>query len=193
MPHYFDEEQNSPINKKRISVRLRGRSFEFITANGVFSKDRVDIGTRILIENAGVKGRLLDLGCGYGPVGITFAREGHEVVMTDINSRAVGLAKKNIKLNSVEAKVSKGDAFANVEGKFDTILLNPPQHAGKDLCIRMIRESSDHLSHGGSLQIVARSKKGGKSLKKAMEEVFSSVEILARSKGFHVYMGVKDL
>lgn len=192
MPHYYSSKQEGPLRLRIIKVVLRGNALEFSTGSGVFSVRSVDKGSKLLIEKSEIQDgwRILDLGSGYGPVGIAVAKAfpNAEVLLTDINQRAVKLARKNIKDNKVtNAKSVSGDRYAKVQGLFDAILLNPPQSAGKDVCFSMIDEAPNFLKPGGMLQIVARHQKGGKTLSSHMEEVFGNLETLAKSGGYRVY------
>src|SRR3989338_9301206 len=189
--HYYTKEQTSKFELKKISAVLLGRNFEFFVSPGVFSKDKIDNGTYILIENAEVNEgcKLLDLGCGYGAVGIVFAKTKKcSVVMADSNERAVKLAKMNLKLNDVSADVRVSDIFSKIPEKFDVILLNPPQTAGKEVCFKMIEQSKEHLNKNGTLQLVARPKKGGKTLAQKMLQVFGNAYEIAKGAGFKVYL-----
>jgi 16S rRNA G1207 methylase RsmC len=124
-------------------------------------------------------------------VGIAIAKAfpSSEIVMTDINSRAVALARMNKKIHKLDnVSVLQGDMFEKVNGKFDAILLNPPQTAGKELCFRMIESSRDFLKEGGALQVVARHNKGGKSLSEKMKDVFGNVEGIAIKSGYRIYL-----
>ncbi len=191
MTHYYSAKQESPLRLKMISSVLRGKEIEFYTGSGVFSKDKIDDGSYVLIENAIIKKnwKILDLGCGYGAVGISIAKsENADVVLADVNERAVHLAEKNIEHNKVNASVRTSDLFSSIPEKFDTILLNPPQSAGKQLCFRMIEESKEHLNKNGLLQLVARPKKGGRTLSEKMKEVFGNVEVIAKKHGFSLYV-----
>jgi len=203
MPHYYSEKQDAAFELKTITVRLKGISFQLLTAPGIFSKDALDFGTRLLIENSSVQDGwdVLDLGCGNGVVGISLKKQHStlNVVMSDVNERAVHVAKKNIILHHLTGKgieAVQSDLFAHDSlkaGKFDTILLNPPYAAGKEVCFRMITESWEHLKPGGLLQLVARHNKGGVSLEKKMQEVFGNVKTTAKRGGFRVYVGRKEL
>jgi 16S rRNA (guanine1207-N2)-methyltransferase len=193
--HYYTEKPTSELRKSKIMARLRGKEFTFVTGSGVFSIKKVDNGTILLIENASIKGRVLDLGCGYGVVGIAIKKDfpDNEVVLSDINMRAVKLARENAKLNKVEVNIVQGDMFSKVSGRFGTILLNPPQNAGKKICFSMISQSKEFLREKGTLQLVARHQKGGRSLSKHMEEVFGNVDVIKRGGGFRVYISVNEV
>jgi len=175
-----------------LQTYFRGRPFEFITASGVFSRTRIDPGTRLLIEFMILpeKGNVLDLGCGYGPVGIAAAsfNPNLRVVMTDVNERAVWLTKKNINQNTLQnVEVKQGFLYKPVEDmKFETILSNPPITAGMKVVKPLITQATHHLVKDGLLQIVVRSKIGGKILTKAMNRTFGNVNILARKSGYRV-------
>jgi 16S rRNA G1207 methylase RsmC len=193
--HYYSEKQTSEFHPAKIKVNVMGMDIELYTAGGVFSPKQIDAGTRLLIESAMVQPgwKVLDLGCGYGIVGIAIKKKYPlaTVFMSDINERAVQLSKMNIELNRIEATVLHSDVFKNKELeriKFDTILLNPPQTAGKKLCFQMIEESKQRLNKGGTLQIVARHNKGGEGLSKKMEEVFGNMAETAKKSGYRVYI-----
>lgn len=194
--HYFTENQTSPFKPAKILVKVRGMEIEIYTAGGVFSPKKIDIGTQLLIEKSHIeKGwKVLDLGCGYGAVGIILKKAipSLAVVMSDVNSRAVKLAQMNAELHKLDVTVVQSDGYAALNRmQFDTILLNPPQTAGKDVCFRLIEESAEHLLPGGTLQLVARTKKGGKHLSQKMEEVFGNVEPAAKGAGYRIYVSKK--
>jgi 16S rRNA (guanine1207-N2)-methyltransferase len=189
--HYYSAKQTSKFDIKTIKAVLLGKNFEFFVAPGVFSRHKIDDGSYILIENAEVKEscKLLDLGCGYGAVGIAFAKAKKcDVVMADSNERAIKLAKMNAKLNDITMDARVSDIFSKIPEKFDVILLNPPQTAGKKICFQMIEESKLHLNENGTLQIVARPKKGGETLAQQMLKVFGNAYEIAKGAGFRVYL-----
>lgn len=196
MEHYYSEEQTSFLDLKKISLRINGRNFVLYSASGIFSKDRVDKGTLILAENmlVGKNAKALDIGCGIGILGIVAAKNFNaNATMSDINKRAIMLARKNIKLNNVNADIYQGNLYEKIkDNDFDAILTNPPQTAGKEICFKLIEQSKSHLKQGGSLQLVARHNKGGKSLSKKMEQVFGNVKVIAKKSGYSVYMGVNE-
>ena len=195
MEHYYSESPASELRIKKISQNINGVKFEFYTSSGVFSKDKIDMGTLILAENMiiGKNFKVLDIGCGIGILGIAASRLfGAKAVMVDINKRAVMLAKKNIGLNKTSAEIFQGNLYENInQNDFDAVLSNPPQSAGKELCFQLIEESKNYLKQNGNLQIVARHNKGGKTLSKKMEEVFGNSKIIARESGYSVYLSVK--
>ncbi|MBN1793181.1 class I SAM-dependent methyltransferase [Candidatus Woesearchaeota archaeon] len=197
--HYFSENPLSKREEVHFKTRLLGSVVEITSASSIFSLKEVDFGSRLLIEKAKIpeNADLLDLGCGYGVVGIAVkkARPDAQVTMVDVNQRAVNLAVRNCRANSVKASVFKSNKFSNENVKdklFDCILTNPPFSAGKKLCIEFIEESFDHLKPGGTLQLVAPHNKGGGSLKKEMMRVFGNVEELVKKAGYRVYCSRKD-
>lgn len=196
MEHYYSEEPTSELRIKKINQNISGTKFEFYTASGVFSKDKIDTGTLALAENMILEknSKVLDVGCGIGVLGIAAAKLFNaNVVMADINKRAVMLAKKNAELNNVKAEIYQGNLYEKIKGSdFDAVVSNPPNTAGKELCFQLIEESKNYLKQNGSLQIVARHNKGGKTLSKKMEEVFGNVKVVAKKSGYFVYMSVKD-
>lgn len=191
MTHYYSTTQDSPLRITPLTATLRGNEFSLDSGSGVFSVGRIDKGTRLLIEKAEIpeKGRILDLGCGYGAVGTAIAKAYPlaDVVMTDINPRAVFLAKGNASKNNVKVTAVQGDGFSGVTGTFDTILLNPPQSAGKKLCLRLMTEAKQYLKKGGSLQAVMRHKIGGKDMSEKIREVFSNCETISIQSGYRIY------
>ncbi len=195
--HYYSEKQDSPLRLRKVKAFLRGHSLEFFTASGVFSKDKIDKGTELLISSSIIKNSwsVLDLGCGYGALGISIAKSfpDNEITMSDVNERALKLVKMNIELNDIDnknknIKIIKSDAFSKIKEKFNTILINPPQTAGKHICFKMISDSKNHLKEKGLLQLVARHNKGGKTLSEKMNEVFGNVTAITKKSGYRVYV-----
>ena len=196
MSHYFrPRRRRGP--RMLISDNLRGVTVEFYVSSDVFSPREIDEGTRLLVENAIVpeKGTLLDLGCGYGAIGITLAKAypGLRVVMVDINPRAVELARMNARLNGVENRVTvlEGDLYEPVAGMvFDAILSNPPLAAGLSAIERIIRGAPAHLKPGGTIQLVMR--KGSSKALSMLREVFGEARVLLRKKGYTILYAEKQ-
>ena len=190
--HYYSKKPTSPYIEQKINARLRDTELEFFTASGVFSPKRIDLGSQLLANKALIEKnwKVLDLGCGYGAVGISIAKAiPIDLYMIDVNKRAIRLARKNAKYNKVEATVVCGDKYEALDkGTFDTILLNPPQTAGKKLCFEMIEESKKHLKLKGIFQLVARHQKGGKEFEKKMQAVFGNVSVIAKKSGYRIYV-----
>lgn len=196
MEHYYSKQQKSLLKIKKIKQKIKGINFEFCTASGIFSKNRIDKGALVLAENIIIKknSKILDIGCGIGVLGIAAAKIFNvNVVMSDINKRAVMLAKMNVKLNNVKAEIHQGNLYEKInQYDFDTILSNPPQTAGKEICFKLIEKSKNYLKNNGTLQLVARHNKGGKTLSEKMEEVFGNVEVIAKKAGYWVYISMKE-
>ena len=192
MTHYYSEKQTSAKRLKKITIRVEDMQYELYSASGVFSKDKLDRGSRLLIENARIQEgwSVLDMGCGIGVVGISvkMLHPSTEVVMVDVNERAVEISQKNVHLHKLDIETKKSDIYSTVNRKFDTILVNPPQTAGKDVCFAIIEGAKERLKPGGCLQLVARHKKGGRSLEEKMQEVFGKVEYAAKGGGYRIYI-----
>lgn len=194
---YYTKQPRSEPRLGIIRTHLRGRFFEFLTSASVFSKRRVDLGTRILIESMVLpeEGYVLDLGCGYGPVGIVAAvsNPNLHVVMVDVNERAVWLAKENVKRNSIEnIEVSCGFLYEPVEEmKFDAVLCNPPVSAGMQILLQIVFNAPRHLRDDGSFQLVVRSRIGSKRLQDELKKAFGNVKVLVRKSGYRVFLSKK--
>lgn len=182
MRHYFTKNSDIISNKKEISVTIKEQKFRFITDHGVFSKDKIDYGSMLLLKTILplVKGKILDYGCGYGFIGICLSVLLElEVELIDINDRAMNLSKENIIKNNSSAKV------VNKLSTYDNIILNPPIRSGKKNIYSMYKKAFESLRDNGSLYIVIQKKQGLKSTIKELS-YFSSIETLNRSNGYHV-------
>ena len=193
MSHYYSEKQDTKFVSKLINIKLKETQFELYSAPGVFSKDKLDNGTKLLIEKCEINenDEVLDLGCGYGVVGIAIKKmyPDTNIFMVDVNKRAVKLTKINLKLHKLsDVKVTNSDLYKKIDKKFNVILSNPPQSAGKELCFNIITQAKNYLEKNGSLQIGARHQKGGKDLSKKMNEIFGNVGEIAKGSGFRVYI-----
>lgn len=191
---YYAENPDSAHDIHELKVTLLGQSFTFLTDSGVFSKKMVDYGSQVLLNTLDFeKGKtLLDLGCGYGPLGISLAKvQGVKPTMVDVNNRAIDLAKQNAQKNGVEADIFHSNIYEKVNGTFDYIISNPPIRAGKQVVLTIISESINYLKVGGNLTIVIQKKQGAPSAKAKMEEVFGNVEILKRDKGYYILRSEK--
>ncbi|MFI8688687.1 class I SAM-dependent methyltransferase [Rossellomorea sp. NPDC077527] len=198
--HYYSHKPDVESNPQTITFQLRGHSFRFKTDQGVFSKKEVDFGSRVLIETfelPDAEGALLDAGCGYGPIGLSLAKDfgDRTVHMIDVNERALALAKENAAENNVQnVNIYQSDRYAKVvEKQFAAILTNPPIRAGKETVHAILEGSYDHLTENGELWVVIQKKQGAPSAIEKMETLFSNVEIVARKKGYYILKSVKEI
>ena len=193
---YFQAQPQTTHDIRLLRFPFSGAEFQFETDAGVFSREKLDEGTELLLSTLlpRVSGRVMDLGCGWGAVGIIIAplRPACRVVMTDINSRAAMLARKNAALNQVQAEVACGDGFEAVEGGFDWIALNPPIRAGKQVVYRLFEQSAERLNPGGCLAVVIRKQQGAQSARAFLDTLFGEVRPQGRKKGYHIYFCRRD-
>jgi 16S rRNA (guanine1207-N2)-methyltransferase len=197
MQHYYTKDPEGEYKEQKISAVISGRKIDFFTADGVFSKDALDYGTAVLLETLFEKhekiGVLLDLGCGYGPIGISAAIiAGAKPTMRDINSRAVLLAQKNAAANGVSAGIAQGDGYEGIAEKFDIIITNPPIRAGKKVYYPWAENAPQHLKPGGEFWAVVQKKQGAESFKRLMKGAFGNCETVEREGGYHVVRSVNE-
>jgi 16S rRNA (guanine1207-N2)-methyltransferase len=196
--HYYSNKPTVAHDIHEFDFQLRGRNFHFFSDAGVFSKHRVDFGSVLLIEEMQMEeaAEVLDMGCGYGPVGIvaaTLASQGH-VTMADVNERACELARRNIDRNHIEnATVIVSDLFANLPEtqKFDCILSNPPIRAGKKVVHQLFEDAWIRLKENGTLWVVIQKKQGGPSAQEKLATLFSTVEKVTQDKGYWILKAIK--
>lgn len=195
MGHYFTNESLDD-DFRELRETINGTNFVFRTNSGMFSKEHVDEHTKVLINeviNDCDGTSILDLGCAYGVVGIVLAKKFNTVVdMTDINEKAIELAKINSELNSVVTNVFISDGFNSIDTNYTNIVLNPPIRAGKDVCYRLYNEAYNNLTSGGNLYIVIHKKHGAKSTIDYLTSVFDKIEILYKKKGLNVVKATKS-
>ncbi|HFR3342556.1 class I SAM-dependent methyltransferase [Streptococcus sp. A34] len=192
---YFENNPDLAHDIHELQVRLLGQNFSFRTDAGVFSKKMVDYGSQVLLNALSIENeaRLLDVGCGYGPLGISLAKVYQlEVTMVDINNRAIELAKWNAEKNGVQATIFQSDLYQAVQGQFDAVISNPPIRAGKAVVHQVITGAKEHLKSGGRLTIVIQKKQGAPSAKTKMEEVFGNCQIKKKDKGYYILESVKE-
>lgn len=189
MGQYFDNDILKS-NIKQFETRILDNNYTFYTDNGVFSKDKLDFGTRILLESIPINdicGTVLDVGCGYGVIDIVLDRitkanfEG-----IDVNKRALHLANMNKKLNKSQKVIFyESNMYENVDKQYDAIITNPPIRAGKQIVYGIVMNARNYLKDNGVLYIVIRKEQGAKSMLKDLEKYYIT-EILNKSKGFFV-------
>ncbi|MFP3392982.1 class I SAM-dependent methyltransferase [Brevibacillus sp. SIMBA_040] len=195
--HYYTNRPGAAHDEQQFTFVLRGKELRFWTDAGVFSRDRIDFGSVLLIEDMDIpsRARVLDVGCGYGPIGLTaagLAAEG-QVTMIDVNERAVSLARRNAELNGVEnVEVLVSDVYSGVQGKqYDIILTNPPIRAGKEIVHRIFTEGYELLAEGGEMWVVIQKKQGAPSALKKLQETYHEVIEIDRKKGYHIFRAIK--
>lgn len=192
---YYAENPDAPHDIHELRVELLGKNMTFLTDAGVFSKKMVDFGSQLLLKCLEVNEgeTVLDVGCGYGPLGLSLAKAyGAQVTMVDINNRALDLARQNAERNKVEVAIFQSNIYEQVEGKFDHVISNPPIRAGKQVVHEIIEKSRDFLKDGGDLTIVIQKKQGAPSAKSKMEDVFGNCEIVKKDKGYYILRSVKE-
>lgn len=196
MNQYFTNNNNLKSERRVIKYEYDSSCYEFISDNGVFSKDRIDFGSRLLVDTY-LKSKkninnFLDVGCGYGFISILLA---HKLNITgvgvDVNLRALKLARENAKLNNVSVSFKESNIYENVEGKYDLIITNPPIRAGKQVVLEILLDARYYLSDKGELWFVIRKDGGALSIKKEIENYYD-VEIKEKSKGFYIFLAKKN-
>ena len=189
MAHYFENDENLKSNVQRSDAIIHNQRFTFYTDCGVFSKKGLDFGTRTLLENLktfNIQGKVLDFGCGYGPIGIYVAQNSDaEVHMIDINRRSLELARKNASINHVNVQIYESNLYQNVKETFDYIISNPPIRVGKKILYQILEEAKLHLKKNGQLWIVIHKDQGAKTTMEFLSQ-FYSVELITKNKGFYI-------
>lgn len=197
MSHYFTNEPLKKVQEYDVKFVFENQSFTLKSATGIFSSTRLDGGTHVLINTLlgeMLTGDILDLGCGYGPIGITLAtlRPKIHITMSDVNETAIRLAQRNIdQYRRSNASVIHSDGFEKLNRTFDVIILNPPIRAGKKVIYNLYEQSYLHLKETGTFYIVIRKDLGALSSEKELRNKFKTVERLARHHGYHVYRAMK--
>ena len=195
MNHYFTYSDVKSELKKTTCI-VNDKKFIFNTDNGVFSKRGLDFGSRTLIDvllSLEISGNLLDVGCGYGVIGIILSSFFDvNVDMVDVNKRAIHLTNMNIKANNVSnVSAFYSDIYSNVDKKYDVIVTNPPIRAGKDTVYKFLFDAKNYLACGGSLYFVINKDQGAKSVIKDLSSC-ANVEVLRKNKGFFVIKCIFD-
>ena len=189
MGHYFTNE-NLPSKIHKTECIVLGNKFIFLTDNGVFSKDGLDFGSRLLLESIPLEevgGKVLDMGCGYGVFGIVLNKvTSCEVDMVDVNLRAMHLAEINAKENRcIGVNVFESNCYEKVNSKYSCVITNPPIRAGKKVVYDIVMNARDYLEENGHLFLVIRKEQGAKSLIVDLEKLYT-VEVLNKKKGFFI-------
>ena len=192
MSQYFDNDPNIKSELRIIECAIGKYNFDFYSDNGVFSKNEVDYGTKLLIEcflKSNKSGKVLDVGGGLGVISIILSKIlAISCDMVEINDRAIELANKNIKLNKVDDKVRtiKSDVYEHITERYDFVITNPPIRAGKKIIYRILFEAFEHMNDDGELWFVMRKNHGALSAKKDLESENYNCQIIERDKGFYI-------
>lgn len=200
MEQYFTENPTTEKEIYKFDWNVGKEVFNFYTSNSVFSKKGVDFGSMLLIEtilneNKDFNGSILDLGCGYGPLGVIAAKllKNSFVTMCDVNERALELSKMNAKENKIDdrIKVIASSAFENIKDSYDIIMTNPPIRAGKDVVFSFYEGAYEHLNNGGKLYVVIQKKQGAPSTKGKLESLFGNCETAEKKSGYFIFKSIK--
>ncbi|BCU67367.1 methyltransferase [Sulfolobales archaeon HS-7] len=197
MTHYYDENSKLTGKKYVVTEVIDGIPLTLVSSDNVFSKNRIDKGTKILLENLVIpqEGKVLDLGCGIGVIGIYIALKNPaiKVVMSDVNPVAIKLAKYNCTLNKVGdrtlvVKTNLLDSFN--ENEFDAIISNPPLAKGSEFIIKMVNDAKNRLKTNALLEIVV--KKGENVVEDTLKKYNYSVNKKIRKQGYTVFIALKN-
>jgi 16S rRNA (guanine1207-N2)-methyltransferase len=199
MEHYYSKKPISDLNENIIEKKILGLKRSFFTGSGVFSKNGVDFGSQLLIETVlndyeGRTGTVLDIGCGYGPIGIFIASvfKNMHIEMADINQRGIELARKNIDSNKIRNAVAYlSDGFSEIKRIYDVIITNPPIRAGKKVVFSFYEGAYDHLKDEGSFYCVIQKKQGAESSQRKLKDLFGNCEVIKRKSGYRILKSVK--
>ena len=195
LEHYFTNNENLKSELRDIKFSFCDYNFLFKSDNGVFSKNKIDYASMFLVEtclknitNTENINSILDVGCGYGFIGITLSKVlDKHVDMVDINKRAVHLCDMNISINKVDAIVFLSNIYESVTNKYDLIITNPPIRAGKEILYEFLKGGISRLNKNGNLYFVISKDQGAKSVKSELEKI-CEVEVIDKSKGFWVFL-----
>ena len=194
--YYYTSAPTSEHEERSFRAVFAGRVLAFDTDAGVFSKQHVDPGSELLCKSLPdtISGRVLDMGCGWGAMTVmTLARfPKAEVVMADVNERALALAVSNVEKNHMQAAAVLSDGFEKIEGEFDAVITNPPIRAGKAVIYKMFEDAKAHLKPGGALYLVVRKQQGAPSALKFLKELYGKAEVIERDGGYWIIECVKQ-
>ena len=200
MSHYFVNDDKVASKPRTICYSINGVDFSLESDNGVFSKNDLDKGSELLIKELlpiNLGENILDIGCGIGVIGLTLAyfTPSLKVCLTDVNTRALSLCSANANSLKLSQRVTilQSDVYEKIEGKFTSIVSNPPIRAGKKVTYEIYRGALEHLIDSGSLYIVIRKNQGAPSVMSYLEELFGNVALLAREKGYYVLKATKQV
>ena len=192
MNHYFIYDANQKSHERSIKFSILNQEITLISDVGVFSNKAMDRGSLFFIKvllSQSLSGKVLDLGCGYGAIGVTlkfFLKDKIDLTCSDINPKCVELTSRNLRQYDLDGKCSLSDGYLLLNGTFDFILFNPPISVGKEKIYSLYKDSKEHLNEKGKLYLVIRKDKGAYSHMEYLKTLFSSVEIVDKEKGYFV-------
>ena len=199
MQHYFIDKEHAPSDFFDFNDQVLDLNLCFRSCDSIFSKNKIDDGTRTLLETIAKKctltGNCLDLGCGLGVIGIALCKKyALNFDMVDINGTAVKLSRQNTITNNVQRQtnVFESDGFSAVKNMYNNIITNPPIKTGKTLLFSLMNGAYEHLNQNGQLILVIRKDHGMESLKKHLLELFGNCQILERNKGYYILYCIKN-
>lgn len=196
MSHYYTFDEQLQSQQISVSYTFKAVHYTFISDKGVFSKQKVDFGTDLMLNHITQDHvlHILDMGCGYGVVGIILRQmyPSARLSMFDINPRAVDLSVKNAHAYHIlDADIKVSDGIPSDVKDVDVAVLNPPIRAGKNVVFKLYKQAYDVLINNGSLYIVIQKKQGAASSNAYLNTLFDSVTCIAKDKGYFVYKATK--
>ena len=198
MSHYFTNDQELKHRDINLEYTFNNELFKFKSDSGVFSKNELDYGSisllKVLVKEP-IEGKVLDLGCGYGTIGIILKKFNNDlsIDMVDINERAIILAKKKCIINNTNNEVILSDGLNGISRRYNCIITNPPIRAGKQVIYKMMDDSYNNLDKNGSMYVVVRKSQGAKSFMEKLHKLFGNCELLKKDKGFYIIKSIKDI
>lgn len=194
---YFENNENLKSDIFEINYYFKNHTIKFISDAGVFSRKGIDFGSSLLLKTICIKESvktILDVGCGYGTLGITLGltNPNTTIDMVDVNLRALDLTRKNALANSVNnVNIYESNMYENVNKNFDMIVTNPPIRAGKKIVHGIILGAYDHLNDGGSMWCVIQKKQGAESALKALKEKYKDVKVVCKDKLYYIIEAIR--
>ena len=192
MGHYFENDENLKSFKRSLKLYINEQELQFTSDTGVFSNTQIDYGSytflKTLLKEESVED-LLDVGCGYGVLGITlkYFKKAMNVDMVDINPKAISLCQENINYYNMEnVKCFISNGFEMIDKLYDYIVINPPIRAGKAIIYKMFEDSTKHLKDGGALYIVIKKSLGAPSAISKLQTIYKKDEDLKKDKGYYI-------
>ena len=193
MQHYYTNDPDLAHDEHSFDFELGGHVLHLTTDNGVFSKHTVDFGSRVLIASVLAaslpEGPILDVGTGYGPIGLALAKHFPErqITMSDVNERALALTKKNAADNGIaNVTILESSMYDQIDGQFGVIVTNPPIRAGKAIVSGILAGAAEHLLPGGQLYAVIQKKQGAPSALKLMKATYKTAEVIKKEHGYYI-------